>query len=788
MPRYQMDNSQLEKLRDITDDVIESDFVPYASLYDPQTIVTKNGELVQVIKITGFTYEILQNQKVDLREVLRQAMTKTLGNGRYAVWMTTMRRKKDVSLDSVHQDGFSQELNDAWTRRNGWDSMFVNELYISVVIEAENADMLKKENIRTGLWGPKDRKRRMGYIEASYEELTQTTRQMLQILQPYGARQLGLVERNGVYYGEHLEFLEKLINLHERPMPVDKVDLSQYLTSGEITFAYNAMEVRSLDETRRFATVMTVKEYKEATLPMIDDILHMPIEFIVTQTFNFVHGKAALNQYKEQISYLYISGDKELAQGSELLQIVKSDSGSKADFGEQQTSLFIIADSLDELEENTKRLQQAFASVGVMTIREDLKFEECYWAQLPGNFEFLSRLNYVSTNHIAGFANIQNYPAGNAAGTEWGPPVSIFHTAAGTPYFYNYHHDGIGHTALVGPFGSGKTVLLHFLLGQGRSTPYRLSYLDLTGRSAAFMQAIGGRVIAPGKDAKLNPFSLSDTKGNREFLALWIGMLIDPTGAQIGQGLLGFLGEVVTQLYTLPLEQRSLDKVVEMCVQKDPQLGQYLNSWRTDPQKSGLFAAGSEDTPLNDPLVALDLSAIAENPALLVPVASYALHRLTTQLKGDPTVIVLDEGWRLLNNPAFAPRVKPWLGYITSKNGLVFFTTEHPEEVLDYPFHEAIRSGIRTQFFMPDETAGRVYHEAFGLNGDEIDYLQAMQPENRHFLMKRADDTVVTALNLSGMHKMLGILSGTAQDPQAQVEMDEDDFGEEEEVMWENEA
>jgi type IV secretion system protein VirB4 len=275
------------------------------------------------------------------------------------------------------------------------------------------------------------------------------------------------------------------------------------------------------------------------------------------------------------------------------------------------------------------------------------------------------------------------------------------------------------------------------------------------------MEAIGGKAITPGQSVRLNPFSLADTKGNRDFLALWIGELMDPTGRGISEGLLAFLHEVVAQLYALPLQERSLHMVHQLCAQKDPQLGMMLASWVSDPEKAALFGAGADDTPLEQHLLALDVSRLRDRQDLLVPVVSYALHRITTQLKGEPAVIVLDEGWRLLNNPAFAPRLKPWLEFLRSKNVAVIFTTEYPQDATEYPFHKAICEQVQTQFFMPDASAGRVYFDGFGLSGDEIDYLQAMDAsEERHFLMKRATDTVVATLDLSGMDEALAVLSG----------------------------
>ena len=84
-------SKELEKLVDIADDVIESDFVPYACLYDPSTIVTKDGELLQTLKITGLGYDV---QAGDLRTAIRAAIKKTIPNDRYAIWLHTLRRKQ----------------------------------------------------------------------------------------------------------------------------------------------------------------------------------------------------------------------------------------------------------------------------------------------------------------------------------------------------------------------------------------------------------------------------------------------------------------------------------------------------------------------------------------------------------------------------------------------------------------------------------------------------------------------------------------------------------------------
>ncbi len=90
----------IEELRDITNDVLEGDFVPYACHWDDKTIATKNGELLQTIKVTGFMHERLESAEDDsnLRAKIREAVAKYVDSTKYAVCIHTIRRRKSLKL------------------------------------------------------------------------------------------------------------------------------------------------------------------------------------------------------------------------------------------------------------------------------------------------------------------------------------------------------------------------------------------------------------------------------------------------------------------------------------------------------------------------------------------------------------------------------------------------------------------------------------------------------------------------------------------------------------------
>jgi type IV secretion system protein VirB4 len=780
MARYIADNAQLEELRDIADDVTEADFVPYACLTDPTTLLTKNGEVLQIIKITGFAYEAIDRGSMDLREVIRAAIRQSIPSPNYAIWLTTIRRKHDIAPSGDYPDAFSRSLHEAWTRRNEWDQRYINELFITIVRDGQTAKIASPRDFVLGMLPWRDKKNRNAYIDDSARQLTAVTDKMLAALSAFGARKLSVVKReNGVYYGEHLEFLEKLITLDDRNIPITEADLSKYLTDCEISFAYNAMEVRTHDGMRRFGSMLTVKEYKEASRSKLDELLQLPCEFIVTQCLDFVNAAYAKSRFKEQAYFLRVGEDNELAEQSELNYLLKDADNPTLAYGEQQTTLFVTGTSVRDLERAVQMVLRHLATVGIVCVREDMRLEECYWAMLPANFVFLQRLNYINVPHIGGFANIQNYPAGNSAGSKWGAPVSVFYTAAGTPYFFNFHMDEVGHALIVGPYGSGKSVLLNFLISESRKFNTRLFYLDMHGHAKPFIEAIEGAYFAPfaheadafaGAHAQLAPHSLPDTPSNREFLALWLTLLLqEQTRASLNDAALSTIRQAVAMLYDNSAQPRSLAVLIQSISEALPALAGDLSRWVGEGKYAMLFDHPHEAAAPRNGIIGFNLQPLSDAPALLAPVAAYLLHRMTATLNQTPTMLVLDEALLLLDNPLFSSRVSQWLEYVTAQNALAIMTTERVEQSVQYSHCRDVIARAATQIFLPDDDPCDAYSQAYALSDEECAYLEAMNAEHRHFMLKRRSETIIAELNLGGMDAYLAVLSGNAN-PHADME------------------
>jgi type IV secretion system protein VirB4 len=380
------------------------------------------------------------------------------------------------------------------------------------------------------------------FLDDSCARINAVMEKILPILSSYGARRLGLYKRDGVYYSEFCNFLGKLITLLDIEFPVEHADLSQYLTEYDVTFGFNAMEVRMrADGRRRFGALLTLKEYRELPLESLDRVLQIPAEFIISQCFDFVAARRALKGYDYQKRIFDISKTQTLADKTGLKDIIGSDTGKLTDFGLHQLNVFLLADSVKTLESAVSKGVAGLTALGMTPLREDIKLEECYWAQLPGNFEFIRRFKPLNTVRLGGFANLSNFPAGKKEGNHWGPAVTTFHTAARTPYFFNFHEGDNGHTTIIGPKGAGKTVLMNFLLSQAGKYDGKLFFFDYDRSSEVFLRSLGGAYynVWPGADkrpyaqAMLNPFQLEDSPTNREFLRNWMLSLAGSQGPEL---------------------------------------------------------------------------------------------------------------------------------------------------------------------------------------------------------------------------------------------------------------
>jgi len=766
MSRPQKQSSDLEAFRDIADDVDESEFIPFACLYDPYTVLTKNGELLQTIRINGLSYENIQQENFELRAYLRTALREHIPDDSYAVWIHTIRSKTDLRAPGEYQ-GFAKALNDAWNEKHGLASQFTNDVFITIVREGQDARILSPKVFLRGLVPMLDIRWRNAFIDGIFHDLDQVVLKIEDALQPFGAERLGSVVEDGETYSELLRFLHRITNFVDEPIPLRDIDLGTQLTSGEISFSYNAMEVRSASNERRFAGILSIKDYKEKALPFIDRFLKLPIEFMVTQCIHFVGSEQALKDYKEAKKIHDVAEEKELPKSIELEAILGANRGRITDFGEQQLSLFITADSVRQLERNLRHTVNFLGRHGIVCFREDLKLEECFWAQLPGNFAFVSRMHPTATSHMAGFANLYNHPVGLREHNHWGPAVSTLQTANGTPYFFNFHIDEVGHTLVVGRPGAGKSTVVNFLLTESLKFKPVIYYFDASNRHQNWIETLGGKAysfggpasLAAATPAPLNPFCLPANEGNIRFLQRWLSVLLRCGGQSVEDADKAAMAEALRDLYS-DGQPRHLRRFYEVLQQRAPYSAAKFELWLRGGAYGHFFDHEEDLFDRPGDIHGFHLAEVLQDGRVIAPLLSYLLQRLTILLDGRPTIVALDEAWQLLGQTHIAGDIERWMRQLTDMNALALLKTSQIDEIADIPFTKPIMESIATEIYLPDDMADESYTDSFGLTDIELSYLELLSHEQRHILIKRMENTLIAEMNLSGLEAFVEVLTG----------------------------
>lgn len=737
--------------------------LPYARHVDDHTLETRDRLLLQVIRLRGLLFETADTGELNYRKGLRDAMLRAIGTSRFALYHHVVRRRVEPALGVDYPDAFSQTLGDRWAERLATKQLFVNDLYLTLVRRPLQgrlglADQVRGWFTRAGAEPRAAQNYELAQLAAGRDAL-------LAALGEYEPRLLGVYDTAQGACSEPLEFLSELYNGEQRPVLLPHQDLGAYLPYRRISFGQETVELSAAGHLpRSFLGLVSIKDYPSWSAPgMFDELMRLPVELTVTQSFAFVERQAALERMNLALRRMRSAEDEAVSLRGELAQAKDDVAAGRAGYGEHHMTIAVRGDSPAAVDAGVAEVTAAMADMGVVAVREEIALEPAFWAQFPANFKYIARRGLVSTSNFAGLASIHNFPTGQANGAHWGDAVTLLETTAAGPYFFNFHQGDLGNFTVIGPSGSGKTVVLNFLLAQARKLDPRIIFFDKDRGAELFIRAIGGRydLLRPGQASGLNPLQLEDTPANRGFLVDWLAQLAG--GADVTD--MERIRDAVSANFEQPLEHRRLRYLAELFRgDRRPQAGDLwsrLRPWWGDGERAWLFDNPTDLTDLTARTVGFDMTVLLDDPAVRTPAMMYLFHRVEERLDGSPAIIVVDEGWKALDDEVFVRRIKDWEKTIRKRNGIVGFATQSAQDALESRIASAIVEQAATQIFMVNAKArAEDYVQGFGLTPHEFDLIRTL-PDSAHcFLIKRGGESVVARLDLSGEKDILTVLSG----------------------------
>jgi type IV secretion system protein VirB4 len=292
-------------------------------------------------------------------------------------------------------------------------------------------------------------------------------------------------------------------------------------------------------------------------------------------------------------------------------------------------------------------------------------------------------------------------------------------------------------------------------------------FFDKDRGAEIFLRAMGGRydVIRPGTRTGFNPLQLPDTPGNRRFLQQWAAKLLTSNGEVLSAEDSATISAAINANYDQTSNFRRLRYFRELFLggrRPTPgDLASRLNPWIGDGDRAWLFDNENDHLDLDTRIVGFDMTHLLEDPTVRTPTMMYLFHRVEERLNGQPSVIVIDEGWKALDDDVFVARIRDWEKTIRKRNGIVGFVTQSTGDALESRISSAVIEQSATQIFLPNPKAQEgEYCKGFGLSRHEFDLIRTLPDTSRCFLVKHGSESVVARLNLNGERDLLTVLSG----------------------------
>ncbi len=407
-------------------------------------------------------------------------------------------------------------------------------------------------------------------------------------------------------------------------------------------------------------------------------------------------------------------------------------------YGYVTTTITVCDADIRAVEESIRVAERIITSRGFTCIRETLNAVEAWLGSLPGHVYANVRQPILHTLNLAHMVPLSAVWAGETLNAHLNAPALIeAQTGGTTPFRLNLHAGDVGHTMIVGPTGSGKSVLLSLLALQWRRYAGAQIFMFDKGRSArAAILAMGGAHIDPGgaRRPRLQPLRDIDTETGASFAADWLGSLCAGEGLTLTPELKARLWEAVLALASAPERERTLTGLSLML--QDASLKAALAPFTLEGPHGRLLDADGETLALCD-VVCFELETLMHAKSAVAPVLTYLFHRLEARFDGRPTLLILDEAWLFLDDHLFAARIREWLKTLRKKNVAVVFATQSLSDIATSSIAPALIDACPTRIFLPNaraqEPQSREAYARFGLNARQIALISEATPKRDYY-------------------------------------------------------
>ncbi|WP_282610799.1 hypothetical protein [Pelagibius sp. Alg239-R121] len=756
--------------------------IPAVRFLSGGLLSTKNSDLIAVFRIRGVSHETASAGT--LRQA-REAMSRVANmfdDGRTVLYAHTIRRKVNAAetMTPVVGNDFAADLDELYRRQLTENETYEIRHYFSIVFRPVPTSLNPAASIArflSSVFRTEDAE--LASIRAlrqdDIEELRSRCGTVSEALVSLGVERL---TETAVDRRETLQLMTMLANGVWTSAPDASAALDEVIPCARLRFKGECLSITgAAPEDNRYGAILAVSAYGDTTdESMFDALVGERAEFILTESFMPLDRVKSGQSVFNAAAHMKDAGDEAESLIQELATAKDAVASRRLSMGQHHLTITVLAETEDRLSKSLSRVVSAVSPSGLRLKREDLGMEAAWWAQLPGNMSYQTRSKsrIISHDNFADMAAFHTHPVGALRNLRWGMPVTLLETSSLTPYHFSFHAPGKrapGNTAIYGPTGSGKTTVANFLICETRRLPQPpdIIYFDKDRVAEAAVRALGGEYfrLTPDENIGFNPFALAHDGDSAMWLTGFVERLI---GGILTPEQQRRIADAVKRTVAAEPDLKNFDDFVSLLRSVDDsdaeyRIKDYLKPWHSDGDRAWLFANHEDSFLLDQPVIGFDMTGILDSPKIRSAVLDYLFYRIERKLsRGYPTIIILDEAWRLLDDPRFASRIKDWIKTIRSKNGIVVFMTQEPADAAKSAISETLVQSTETNIFFGNPDADHEsYVDVLGLPPEQLSLIRGMAPEMRRMLIKNSRESLFVSTRFRGMDPFLKVLAGTAE-------------------------
>ena len=752
----------LKEYRGTADRLI--DHLPWAALIGPGVVLNKDGAFQKTLAFRGPDLaSSTQSSLISARAQLNNALRR-LGS-RWCLHVEARRTPALAYPDSRFPDPVSQLIDEE--RRAAFEAegshyesrYYLTFTYLPLEQNIGRASALIIENAPSGQ-GPD------GMYRIALRDFQSVVRQVGDILAGF------MPEIHELSDDETLSYLHACISTkrHLVSCPDVPVYLDSLLTDDDFQAGL------SPKLGNQFIRTISVRSYPSTSTPgMLDRLnaLGLPYRWVcrflpldkedaraTVETIRkrwFAKRKGVATLLKEAItkepSPLEDSDAVAKALDAETAMIVLG--GDSAGMGYFTPTITLMDADPDLLAARVREVEAAINRAGFVARVEDTNGVEAWLGSLPGHAYADVRRPLVTSLNLCDMLPISanwSGPMFNAHLTEEAgkrgsaailPPLLHARTDGTTPFRFDLHQGDVAHTMIIGPTGSGKSVLLNTIALQWLRYPNAQVFLFDKGASsrAATLLAGGTFHFLGGERSELafQPLADLDSAEAMAWAQEWLLDIVAAEGVVITPRTKDEIWTALCNLKAGPRDQRTLTVLVAT-IQDQTVKGALLPYTLAGPH--GFLLDAVEGASERSHWQTFEMGGLMENKAALAPVLTYLFRTLERRFDGRPTLVILDEAWLFLDHGSFAARIREWLKTLRKRNVGVVFATQSLADVMSSTIAPALIESCPTRVFLPNPDAQTpqlaALYDQFGLNEQQVSIIARGSAKREYYYQSRA--------------------------------------------------